>query len=434
MGYVFDAMNKADSTGRPPEPGDEQARPPDEQTPDQQVPDEQTPADAGFEAEDVQPVEAASDDQTFESIEDMSEDVQSPAPDNADEARSVSIQSQAASDQEPVPVAVADEGADDATNDAAEEISQISGDMLSVDDAVEQPEPTCATEPTVADSSGGPSAVADLDYTPAQDDADNDAAEEESPALCLHSDQAVSGIDDRLVPLTDPSSMMVEQYRGIRTRLLARWQHQRHLAHTITSATPKEGKTLTSLNLGAVFGELPDRRTVVLEGDLRVPAFADMLNLDEGPGMIQLARGVATVDEVLTPTPQPNLFVIQAGGKAADDAIQMLSSPQMAEAIMVLKERFDHVLIDTPPVLELADAGILGAMSDDVLLVVRMNRTPQPLVDQAMRALQSYNAPVAGIVLTDLKMHGGGYGGRYGYRYRYHYRYQQRGRRIRRSA
>ena len=83
------------------------------------------------------------------------------------------------------------------------------------------------------------------------------------------------------------------------------------------------------------------------------------------------------------------------------------------------------MVIDTPPVIELADAGILGAMSDDVLLIVRMNRTPRPLVEQAVRILDSYNAPVAGMIGTDHQRVGRRYYYRYGYGNRYHYRYRK---------
>jgi Mrp family chromosome partitioning ATPase len=83
-----------------------------------------------------------------------------------------------------------------------------------------------------------------------------------------------------------------------------------------------------------------------------------------------------------------------------------------------LRRRFDHVIIDTPPVLDLADAGILGAWSDEVLLVARMNVTPQPLVMQAMRTLGSYNAPVTGLIATDHQRPSRHYS-RHGY-YRYY--------------
>ena len=93
----------------------------------------------------------------------------------------------------------------------------------------------------------------------------------------------------------------------------------------------------------------------------------------------------------------------------------------MINLLKTLRGKYDHVIIDTPPVIELADAGIVGAMSDDVLMIVRMCRTPKLLVEQAIRTLNSYNAPVAGLIATDQKRRLRRY-----YHYRYGYRYNHR--------
>ena len=84
-------------------------------------------------------------------------------------------------------------------------------------------------------------------------------------------------------------------------------------------------------------------------------------------------------------------------------AVQLLSGAPMASLIESLRKSYDHVIIDTPPVIELADAGILGTLSDEVLLIARMHRTPQPLVEQAIRTLTSYNTAIGGLIATDQK-------------------------------
>lgn len=250
-----------------------------------------------------------------------------------------------------------------------------------------------------------------------QDPADAPMAPEpEQEAIPLPGAEPPAEMDDRLVSVTHPSSIMAEEYRGIRTRLLARYQNARHLVHTITSATPKEGKTLTSLNLGFSFAELIDRRTVVIEGDLRMPMFQKMLFLPDAPGLIQVLRGEARVEDVIRQIPGTRLSVISAGGRTADDAIQLLSGTRMGGVLQTLRARFDHVIVDTPPALELADAGILGSMSDDVMLIARMHRTPRYMIDQTLRVLKSYNAPVSGVVLTDMKLDVPSYVYRYSYR------------------
>jgi capsular exopolysaccharide synthesis family protein len=236
----------------------------------------------------------------------------------------------------------------------------------------------------------------------------------------------VGTIDDRLVALTDRVSVIAEEYRGIRTSLLARWEHRRHLAHLITSATPQEGKTITSLNLGLSMAELHNRRTIVVECDLRLPQFARLLNLPDSPGLIGCIEGDAKLDDVIHAVGDNSLHVIPAGGRANERAVQLLSSARMSDLLAELRRRYDHVIIDTPPVVDLADAGILGALSDDVLLIVRMHTTPRGLVEQAVRTLASYHAPVTHMIATNQTDVGSGYYASHygGYRYRHAYRYR----------
>lgn len=238
--------------------------------------------------------------------------------------------------------------------------------------------------------------------------------------------ERIKQFDDRLVTLLSPGSPMAEEYRAIRTSLLARWQHARQLVHTITSATPEEGKTITSLNLGLSFAELRNRKTVVVEADLRMPTFAKLMGLkeDERPGLITYLQEQTELDKLPLQLGESGLSIITAGGRANEQAVQLLSSKRMVQLLNRLRECFDHVLIDTPPVLELADAGIVGALSDEVLLVGRMGWTPRPLMREAVQCLGSYNAKVAGMIATDQRRTRGHYYSRYGYRYGY-YRQQR---------
>lgn len=233
-------------------------------------------------------------------------------------------------------------------------------------------------------------------------------------------DETPLKVDDRLVMITEPATIMAEEYRAIRTGILARWDQKRHLTHTITSATPQEGKTISSLNLGLCFAELHNRSTIVIECDLRLPQFEKLLNIPSGPGMVDHLSKGTPLDKVIYRPPGSQLHVIAAGQRAGNETVQLLSSQTMVDLLAKLRKHYDHIIIDTPPVVELADAGILGAMSDDVLLVARMGQTPRTLVEQAIRTLQSYNAPVAGLIATDqVRPRRQAYYHRYGYHYPY---------------
>jgi len=215
-------------------------------------------------------------------------------------------------------------------------------------------------------------------------------------------DVDAGSVDDRLIVLTEPQSLIAEEYRSIRTGLLARWQHKRHLIHTITSATPQDGKTITSLNLGLSFSELRTRRTVVVEADFRLPQFTHLLGLEpQTPGILDVLQGQEKLSQIIQRVGNDRLHVLPAGYRTCNDAVQLLSGAAMASLLKQLRNKYDHIIIDTPPVLELADAGIVGAFSDDVLLIAQMNRTPRTLIEQAIKTLTSYNAPVAGIIATN---------------------------------
>jgi len=234
----------------------------------------------------------------------------------------------------------------------------------------------------------------------------------------------LDAMDDRLVALTHPASVMAEEYRSIRTSILARWEQRRNLVHLITSASPQEGKTITSLNLGLIFAELHNRKILVIEADLRLPQFARLLALPDSPGLVGLLEGQADLSDVIHAVGDNGLHVIPCGPRANDRAVQLLSSNTMVTILSSLRQRYDHVIIDTPPVADLADAGILAGMSDDVLLIARMNHTPKTLIEQAVRTLASYNAPVSGMLATDHpRSRGRYYYRKYGYRYRDNYRH-----------
>jgi capsular exopolysaccharide synthesis family protein len=269
-------------------------------------------------------------------------------------------------------------------------------------------------------------AMADIEPTPTLSSPAAPSASISIPPMPQASRRTVnredySDVDERLVSLTNPSSVIAEEYRAIRTGLLAKWENRRHLVHTITSATPQEGKTITSLNMGLIMAELHNRKTLVIEADLRLPQFKKLLNLPQSYGLIGVMRGEASFQDALLEVGPNGLHVLPAGTRVNNEAVQLLSSPQMSSMIKKLKREYDHIIIDTPPVVELADAGILGALSDDVILIARMSRTPSTLIRQAIRTLESYHAPVAGVIATD---HSRSF--RQYYYYRYGYRYQYR--------
>jgi receptor protein-tyrosine kinase len=168
----------------------------------------------------------------------------------------------------------------------------------------------------------------------------------------------------------------------------------------VASAEAGEGKTTTCLNLGLVMAERLDRRTIVVDYNLRDGSMAKLLGADQGPGIADVLLGTATLDEVIQPTAYPNLFFIPAGRSSTDRAGELMSRSTVKDIIDQLKHNYDYVLLDTPAVNKYSDAGITGLAANDALLVVRMNKTPRESVERAILSLQATSVNIVGMLLT----------------------------------
>jgi capsular exopolysaccharide synthesis family protein len=212
----------------------------------------------------------------------------------------------------------------------------------------------------------------------------------------------VGGIDPRLVAFVDKGGALAEQYRRLRTNLQALGAGATSRIVVVSSATDKEGKTLTTLNLAATFAENRNLKILVVDADLRKPMIGARLGQPPGPGLAELLRGEVTPDRALRPSFLPNLTVLTAG-EAPEDAAQLLASERMGNLLDLLRVEYDVILVDTAPVLMAADAGILGAHAEGVLMVVKLHETPRALVGQAIESLGRAGARVLGCVVTNVK-------------------------------
>ncbi|MAE64681.1 MAG: hypothetical protein CMJ18_10485 [Phycisphaeraceae bacterium] len=231
---------------------------------------------------------------------------------------------------------------------------------------------------------------------------------------------SLNGYSPVIITHHDRGSVITEQYRAIRTQILARGRNRRLQVNVLTSASPNEGKSVTTINLGVTFSELRNQKTLLIEGDLRRPTFAKLFQRKSSPGLVQLLKGERDrMEDVINPTVYDNLQLIPAGGSDAINSTELLSSPRMTQMLERARDLYDHIFIDTPPVLSVTDASILGALGDQTILVVRLNKTPSDLVERTKRLLRAANCDVAGVVLTHLEHPSS----RYLYKYRYYRSY-----------
>jgi succinoglycan biosynthesis transport protein ExoP len=206
------------------------------------------------------------------------------------------------------------------------------------------------------------------------------------------------------------ASIMFAGHNGNRPRVLV-----------ITSAGPMEGKTTTASNLAIGFAKI-NQRVLLIDGDLRKPSLHEIFELDNSDGLLDLLKD-RQLDEdaagtLVRETPIPNLYVLTSGGQVGV-GLNLLFSSLVPSLIALYKKQYDIVIIDTPPMLHMPDARLLGRMADAVVLVVRAGRTSRDGASAARQILAQDNTRVLGVVLNDWnpKSSPDGYYGAYNKRY-----------------
>lgn len=245
------------------------------------------------------------------------------------------------------------------------------------------PQPLAAAPPAIAPQAPPPAPSAVPNPVVAQ------VRTAESPAL-----------HPLLVAALAPESNVAEQYRSLRTRLAQSENGRQYRALIVTSPSAGDGKTLTALNLALTMAQEFHKRVLVVDADLRKGCLHRLLNLPASPGLCEVLTGEATLEEALVSLPDYHLTVLPAGGPTGQPA-EMLGSAEMRRALDLLRTQYDRILLDTPPVLALADVGVLAPMADGVLMVVRAGRTSRPTIDRALQEVHS--TPVVGLVLNDVE-------------------------------
>lgn len=218
----------------------------------------------------------------------------------------------------------------------------------------------------------------------------------------LHEDMVVivdRAVNPYLVLFHDPSSFRAEQLRSLRNRLVAMNPDGSSRSLVITSAVRSEGKTITAINLAIAFSELERHQVLLVDGDMRTPAVENYLNLNPAPGLADLLLGSAGLDDVIRSAGIRNLSVLGAGQPVAGPS-EILSAPRIDQLFARLKERFEYVIVDTPPALPATDAGVMAGRADGTLLVLRLEHSTRGHTRDALRTLQDLGANVMGCFVT----------------------------------
>lgn len=214
-----------------------------------------------------------------------------------------------------------------------------------------------------------------------------------------------TNVDEHVVSFHDPSSPVGEQYKILRTNIQSLKSEKNYKTFVITSSVHGEGKTVTAINLATAMAQgLNNKSVLLIDADMRKGKVTEYLGLNHSPGLSDVLKGAAGVDVVLLSPKVDNLTVILAGKRPKNPA-ELLSSRKMQALIATFKTRFDYIFIDSPPVMPLTDASILGAMADGVLLVVQAGRTQREVVRHAENRLYQGRAKTLGYIMTNVEYH-----------------------------
>ena len=204
---------------------------------------------------------------------------------------------------------------------------------------------------------------------------------------------------------------LLEAYRSLRASILLSTSDRALRTMLVTSAQPGEGKTTTVVNLGITLAQLGSR-VLIIDADMRKPRVAELLHVPKPPG----GQGLSTcltaqfrLEECAFPTAIPNVFIVPCG-PIPPNPPELLSSKAMRQLLVDAREKFDFVLLDSPPILMVSDGRILASVADGVILVAHGGKTPRELVNDAKMHLFQANAHVVGVALNQVDLSATGYG------------------------
>jgi len=193
-----------------------------------------------------------------------------------------------------------------------------------------------------------------------------------------------------------------EAYRVLRTNLLFSRKDDKLNTVAIVSAGAGEGKSTTVLNLATVFAQ-SGQRILIVDSDLRRPTLHKMLRVSNSLGLTNYLLRQNALEEVIQTTSIPMMDFL-ASGKLPSSSLGILSSAQMKDLISELKQRYDFVFFDSPPIMGVSDASILASEVDMTLQVIQYRRYPQPMNIRAKQLIEKVGGNLIGIVLNNINM------------------------------
>lgn len=211
---------------------------------------------------------------------------------------------------------------------------------------------------------------------------------------------AASGhVDDHIVSFHRPQSGLTENFKQIRTMIQNMLPEGHNRLLLFTSSTGDEGKTTACLNFAAAVAQDPKRRTLVVDADMRNPKVHSLLGMKNRVGFGDLLTSDAPAESVIVSTPVTGLSAMLCGEIPSNPG-ELFGAERMRQLFAELKESYDCVIIDSPPVLPVVDTINMSPLADGVVLIVEAAKTARKKIQRAVHLLNNANASIMGFLLN----------------------------------
>lgn len=215
-----------------------------------------------------------------------------------------------------------------------------------------------------------------------------------------------SNVDARLITYFDPKAVISEQYKTLRTNILSITKGGKPpKVIVITSAIHSEGKTVTALNLAIALAQSTKKSKILLvDADMRRGRVTQYLGVHQPEGLSDVLSGDVSIEDALFHIDIENLTFI-SGGSIPHNPSELLHSENMRTFLIKARSKFDHIIIDTPPIISVTDSGIVGSQADGVIMVIEAGRTQRGIVKRACELLHQAHTKLLGHILTGIEYH-----------------------------
>lgn len=212
-----------------------------------------------------------------------------------------------------------------------------------------------------------------------------------------------SKMDGRLIAYFDPKSIAAEQYRILTTNLMALNRGKPPKTLAITSSIASEGKTVTALNMAITMSQATHKPKILLiDADMRKGKLVKYLGVPPQKGLSEYLSGQAELGDVVFNLDIDHLSFMSSGAVPANP-VELLGSERMRNLLTTLRTQYDFVIIDTPPVIPVADAGIIAGSVEGVIMVIQAGRTQRGMISRSTELLAQGHGKVVGHILTGVE-------------------------------